>query len=523
MKAVFYLYGKNLKNRLRIAFRKPVTYIFLIVILFYLFIVPASLKMVVEQFSIDTPGGMAAVLAALALWVLPANIIAYARRKGLVYRNCDVHFMFPSPVSPKAVLLYAHLRTLAMQLLMNLFAVVYGGILFHVEPWRLAAYFIFSVVAENLFEGSLMLLLYGSERLDEKRRGLVVKAAYGVAGCFVLIGLFYCVSEGLSWGSVAKFLHSGAVQLVPLAGWYIAVIHLLFMEATVYSVAGTVLYCLAFVLVLAAAWRMRCTGDFYEDAIKFSEDYEEVLASRRQGNTDKRLGKKKHFKKAEVSWKGGGARALFYRQLLEYKKTRFFIFDINTLTAILGGAGIVWFYVREGGFGEFTPYVIPAVSAYLIFIFTSMNGKWAKELGSPYTYMLPDNPFSKLVNATGIQLLQGVINGCLLVLPGAFAMKLSPAAAALCVAFYAGMYANKLYALAVSEIIVGSALGRAGKQLVQLFLQSVAVFMAVAGAVAGNRLGSALSAYVLMDLMLFLCTAVFMVIAALNFYKMETA
>lgn len=522
MRAVIYLYRKNLKNRIKIALRKPITYFFLIVIAFYLFALPFSLKMVVEQFSLNSSEGMAAVLTVFAFWSLPANIIAYAKRKGLVYRSSDVHFMFPSPVSPKAVLLYAHLKTLFMKLLMNLFAVVYGGILFHVEPWRLAVYFIFSIMAENLLEGSLMMLLYGSERLNEKFRRLVVKAAYGMAGIFILIGLVIYLREGFSWASVTKFLHSGAVQLVPLAGWYIAVIHLLFMGATVYSVTGTVLYCLTFCLVVAAAWRMKCTGDYYEDAVKFSEDYEEVLASRRQGNMDKRLGKKKRFGKAQVRWKGGGARALFYRQLLEYKKTRYFIFDINTLIAALGGAGIAWFYVREGGFGDFSPYVLPAVSAYLIFIFTAMNGKWSKELGSPYTYMLPDNPFSKLINATGIQLLQGVINGCLLVLPGAFVMRLSPWVTMLCVVFYAGMYANKLYALAVAQVIAGSALGRTGRQLVQLMIQSAVILMALAGAVIGNLLGTVVSSYILMDFTLLLCTAIFMVIAALNFYRMET-
>lgn len=64
---------------------------------------------------------------------------------------------------------------------------------------------------------------------------------------------------------------------------------------------------------------------------------------------------------------------MFYRQLLEYKKTRYFIFDVNTLMAALGGAGIAWLYVREGGFGDFSAYVIPVVSAYLIFIFTTIG------------------------------------------------------------------------------------------------------------------------------------------------------
>ena len=47
--------------------------------------------------------------------------------------------------------------------------------------------------------------------------------------------------------------------------------------------------------------------------------------------------------------------------------------------------------------------------------------------------------------------------------------------------------------------------------------------MAVMGALAGWRLGGVLAAYVLMDLFLVIFTVVFMAIAMLNFYKMETA
>ena len=146
MKAVWYLYRKNLKNRIKLALRRPATYFLLALVLFYLLALPASLKMLVTQFSIDTPGGMAAVLTVFALWAIPANMVAYAKRKGLVYRSSDIHFMFPSPVTPKEVLLYAYLRTLAIEILMNFFAVVYGGILFRVELWRLMVYFVFSVL-----------------------------------------------------------------------------------------------------------------------------------------------------------------------------------------------------------------------------------------------------------------------------------------------------------------------------------------------------------------------------------------
>ena len=66
MRAVIYLYRKNLKNRIKIALRKPITYFFLILIAFYLFALPFSLKMVVEQFSLNSSEGMAAVLTVFA-------------------------------------------------------------------------------------------------------------------------------------------------------------------------------------------------------------------------------------------------------------------------------------------------------------------------------------------------------------------------------------------------------------------------------------------------------------------------
>jgi len=510
-------------NRVRKALRRPVTYVYLALFLLYFIAVPYSLKMLVEELGGDSPEGMATVLTVAALWIVPGNLIAYAKRKGLVYRNSDVHFLFPSPVSPKQVLLYAYLRTLVMQVLLNLFVIICGGAVFRVELWRLAVYFFFSVFVETLLEGGIMMLFYGSERLGEKQRGLIVKAAYVIAALFVITGISFYMREGLSLGMAYDFLNSDLVQMVPVAGWYIAVVHLLFIGPAAVNIAGTVCYVLMLAAVLAAAWRMKCTGAFYEDAIKFAEDYEEVLASRRQGDTQKRLGRKQKFGKAHVRWKGHGAKALFYRQLLEYKKSRYFIFDVNTAAAAISGAGIAYLYLHEGGFGGFDLYVVPAVSAYVIFIFTAMGGKWAKELLSPYTYLIPDTPFRKLVNAMAMQHVQSLVNGCLITIPAAVVMKMPPYVALLCIILYMALYANKLYALAMAEIAVGSTLGKVGKQFFQMFVQGFAIAAAVLGGAAGAAFGGVLAAYVLMDVFLVLFTLIFMVIAMLNFYRMETA
>lgn len=525
MGAIGYLYRKILRNRIKSALRKPVTYFYIALLSFYLFALPSSLRMLARQMGGDSPEGMAALLTLAALWMIPGNLIAYAKRRGLVYRSCDVHFLFPSPVSPKQVLLYAHMRTLVVQVLMNVFVTVYGAMIFGVEGWRLAVYFLFSLVVENLLEGGIMQILYGSERLGEKHRALTVKAAYGLVAILFTMGVWQYLQQGLSLKMASSFLHSSMVQLVPVVGWYIGVLHLLLLGPTAVNVAATAAYGLMLAAVLTAAGRMKCTGAYYEDAMKFAEDYEEVMKSRRQGDAQKRLGKKQRFGEAHVTWKGQGARALFYRQLLEYKKSRYFIFDGSTVMALIAGAGIAWLYVRERGSGlfeTFGPYVIPAVAAYLIFVFTALNGKWAKELQSPYTYMLPDTAFRKLMNATIMQHVQALVNACLITLPGGIVMGMPPGTIVLCMAFYVMFSANKLYALAVAQVVVGKTLGTVGRQLFQMFIQGIAIAVAVLGGVMGDALGGTLWAYVMMDVFLALFTLIFMVIATLNFYKMES-
>lgn len=522
MGAIGYLYRRTLVNRIKMALRRPITYFYIVVILFYIVVMPFSIKVWTEQFSIDSPEGLTGVLTVFAFWLVPGNLIAFAKRKGLVYRNSDVHFLFPSPVSPKRVLVYAYLRMLPSQILINLFVIFCGLAAFHVPGWKLAVWFLFSVLLENVLEGSIMLLLYGTERLTERQRSWIIRGAYGLVGVLAFIAIGYYLREGLSFQTVRHFLHSDAVQLVPLIGWYISVIHLLFGGVTVVNTVGSLLYLGLFAVLVAAALRMKCTGAYYEDAIKFAEDYEEVQASRRQGNTDKRLGKKRKFGKASVRWKGAGAKAIFYRQLLEYKKNKYFFFDLSTAFALAAGVGIAWLYVREGGFGEFTPFIIPAVSAYLIFIFTAMNGKWAKELASPYTYLIPDSAFAKLVNATAIQHIQSVVNAVFITVPGAVVMEMSPSLALLCILGYVALSANKLYALAVAEIVVGGTLGIVGRQLFQMFLQGIAIMVALFGAMLGMMTAGLELAYLLMVVALLLFTAAFMVVASLNFDKLES-
>lgn len=523
MSALIYLYQRTFVNKLKKALRKPVTYIYVTIIVLYAFMIPYSFRSMFEAWKMDSPEGMALVLTVFAIWIVPANLIAYAKRKGLIFRGSDIHFLFPSPVSPKKALLYAHVRTLLSTFLINIFLIIGGIYIFRVELWRMFLYFIFSVVVENLLEGSIMLLMYGSERITESIRALAVKCAYALAGVMVVIGIFIYITQGLSFESVLDYLRSDLVQMVPFIGWYIAVLRLLFVGPATVSLIGAALYFLMTIVVVYAAYRMKCTGEYYEDAVKFAEDYEEVLSNRRQGRTDKRLGKKQKYGRAKVEYKGSFSKAIFYRQLLEYKKSKYFIFDIYTVMSLLFGVGVAFVYVKEGGFGAMDDFILPLLMAYVIFIFTAYNGKWGKELLSPYTFMIPDTPLRKLWYATLLQHVAALVNGCLFVLPYAVVTKMNLLTAVLSVLAYVVLSACKLYVYADVQILMGDTLGITGRQMFQLLLMGVAIGVAALGALAGFLLGGINLAYIMMIVMLCAETAGFMALASMGFYRMETA
>ena len=84
---------------------------------------------------------------------------------------------------------------------------------------------------------------------------------------------------------------------------------------------------------------MKCTGRYYEDAMQFADDFQKVMEKRKKGDTSTGLKHGKVNRGASVTYKGSGAKAIFYRQLLEYKKSRFFLFGGQTLVSLVVAVG----------------------------------------------------------------------------------------------------------------------------------------------------------------------------------------
>lgn len=520
MKAIFYLYKTTLVNRIKTALKKPVTYLLLVFSGGYLAMLFWIFSNAMQELDTPPASTLTGFLSVTAFIFIPANLISYSRRKGLLFRRSDVHFLFPSPVGPKKILLYAHCKTIIASVFLNLIVTIGGIFIFSIPVWKMLLYFFVACIVENILEASLVILCYGTERMSRKQMIYVQVLMYALIGFFVILGVITCLKQGVSFKAVLYYLHSPVIQMVPVIGWYIAFIHLLFMGPALVSVIGSVLFLLSAALLCFLAVRMNCRGGYFEDAEKFADDYEDARARGKKGEMAV-VGRKQKFVSAQVTYKGYGAKALFYRQLLEYKKNRFFIFGFNTLLSL--GAGIVLAVLGyRGELGEYAIFTILGVMAYITFIFSSSAGKWGKELEKPYTYLIPDSSFHKLWYATLMEHIKVFADGCLITLPAGIVLHMSPVRMFLIVVIYLCLQACKLYAAVMAQAFLGNILGATGRAYVRMFFEGIVIAIGAAGAALGTVFVSLDVGFLILIVLYLLMTGGMMAVASVNFDRMES-
>ncbi|WP_455714074.1 putative ABC exporter domain-containing protein [Anaerosporobacter sp.] len=521
MEAIKYLYKTSFKNQLKKSVKKPVTVIYCILTIAYLVWMYHVFQDIVIKMKIDTPEGLVTVLSVVALFFLPGNLITFAKRKGLIFRKSDVHLLFASPVTPKSILVYAYLKNIIMSIVFGIILIPIGILWFHVPVYKVLLYFLVSSVVENVLEISLMVILYGNESLSKRTLNIFRKVLLLFIVAIGVIGVYLYFDYDKSLAFVGSFLSNPYLQMVPIIGWSIACYRLLFLGATTLNIICTCLYLISAVLLFIIAYRMSCTGLYYQDAMKFADDYEEARKRGQKGEVAIVGGKKAKLKAATIEYKGNYAKAIFYRQILEYKKKRFFIFGAYNLLCL--GIGIVIAYLsKDMKVRDYAIFIAAGAGAYCTFIFSGFATKWSKELGKPYTYLIPDSPLKKLWYATVIEHIRAIIDGLLIVLPVAIVTKMNIVAVILSVFCYVCLQANKLYLTVLSEALLGVTVGEVGKQWLRMFGMSICIAAAIFAAVILEKFAGLEVAFLGMIIVEVVITAIIAVAASVLFKKMET-
>ena len=292
-----------------------------------------------------------------------------------------------------------------------LFAIA-GATVFGVAWWKMVLFFFLGCGLEIVLECSTMVILYTNEQIPAKvLKGICIGIKVFLIGITLLI-VYYFWKNGITLETVFAFFDWKILQIIPVVGWNIALYRLLLLGPTMLNAICSVLYIGCAVILFAAAFRMKCGGGYYEEAAKFADDYAEMRKRSKNGEMVMGIGKKKRkFRKVEGEFSAHGARAVFYRQLLEYKKEKYFIFSKMTLTSLFLAA-IMSFVMRSAAQKTGHPELfLLGVLAYVTLCMTGYLGKWETELKNPYLFLIPDSPFKKIWYATLMEHVKALADG----------------------------------------------------------------------------------------------------------------
>lgn len=489
MKLLFWIGWHEFVNRLKKAMRRPVTYFVLVFVLVYLGFVGTGLGTLFRDIHIDDPAGLIVVITVLIFMAQPSSYLMYARRKGIMFKPSHAHYIFSAPVSPKKILIYGALKNVCMDVILGVVFFISGIAFFSVPFWKMTLVFLMWVSMTAVQELSLIILLYGNDRVSTEKMDRSGKILLGI---LVLLGLFfvwYFRAKGFSLESVKGILFHPVLKMVPLVGWSLSLYHLLILGPGTVNVIGSGLYIVSTLLLFIFAWKMPCDGGYYEEAAKFADEYQNLRKRKEKGEIS--TGKEK-YRKVKMHMKGAGATAIFYRHLQEYKKAKFFIFNQTDLICFVL-AGIMAKAFQTGADGKEMQQsgglFMLGVLAYVVFCMSGTVGKWEKELDNPYIYLIPESPMKKMWYATLMEHIRSLFDAVIMCLFMGISWKVPIWQVVCSILIYVSFQAVKMYLRIVSCYILGDHFGKMVRELFRMLFMGILMGVGIMAAVVVGMAG----------------------------------
>lgn len=321
------------------------------------------------------------------------------------FRGADINLVFTSPTSPQKILVYGFIKQIYASFIAVFFIILQGPNLYrfsNIKSYGIIV-IVFGLFIMLIFNSILKILLYSIASKCERNK-IIIKRIFKVLGIALVIAYFIelYITKSPS-KAIMSLLNSSTISYIPVYGWVRAII--------ISSMNGINAIFFVYIALIIASGAL-CSYiiqsmklDYYEDVLATTELKETAIsASRRGERVYMHTGKKPKVRKVQYTKKGKFASAIFWRQILEYKKTGFAL--INVMSVIYAVIAITA--------GLFIPVkdltIVLGGMVYLQLIFNFSN-KWQRDLSSPYIYMLPDHAFSKIIYSTSVDNLKNIVDG----------------------------------------------------------------------------------------------------------------
>ncbi len=470
MSPLFFLIRKSLKNIIKSAFKKPLV---LIGYLFVLLLLGGSLALAffMPSGSVNqNPPEMFKGIMVLASGVLYYSTLKMGIDKGSSYfRMADVNLVFPSPLKGNHVLLYGFLKQLAGTLLFIYLAVAQipnlknNFMINNYGVWMI----LLAVVMYSLAFPLVSIAIYSWTTKVKVRKVWAKRVLDIVALAAVLVFILRLSASGQFAVALQEVFGSPAAQYFPLIGWTAAIASAGVTGFTFPAVFGLSAMLLVIVGLLISFLRMKV--DYYEDVLEATEYAETVLKAKKEGNTMGLNTKIKSNVKQKLN--GTGARVLFSKQILELRKTSFFLFlDRTSITIIL--SAVIFKLVMPDEAGTMNLIIILAFSVYMLLLF-QMQGRLGQELSKPYIFLIPDSPARKLFYTTLPEHVKNLFDGAVLFILSGILFKANPLLVPACIITYVLFGAVFTY----TDVLCRRLFGSVHSKALLIFIKAIAALL----------------------------------------------
>lgn len=473
-KAIVYLYLRSLQNSFKLLLKKPLKLLGTIFSIAYFAALPFFMRGMIEDFGLDTPSGFVMIASMFVLYIsLPATL-TYFRRKGIMFRSSDINFIFASPVNPKWSLLYGLIKNAYLTLLLQLVIPLTAVLIFHVPVETAVLYGLAEMILANVSGYSMALIMYGSERISENQKKLIPKIVYGLMGLISVWLLYSIYRQGFSIAAFTAILSSPVFLLIPYFGWQVGFLNLLILSVNPYTLISGILYILITIVLFITARRMKCHGEYYEDALTFADNYEEVLLRNTRDRSMIFRLKNKKINKVKTSLSGNGAYLIFSRQLLSYRRQHRYLVRFTDLIHLAIGLFILFVTFDEGT--VLTPlvffYIVMGIAIYLGTFFSALN-QWQAEFDQYSLYLIPDSNLHKLFYATLMEHVTNLFRALLVILPLAFSFQINVIYLVLGIVLFTLMKSVIVYIGILFKDIIGNQVGASFAAILNMFVNLV--------------------------------------------------
>lgn len=347
-----------------------------------------------ENEEIDTVSIFRGIIILITLAIILGSIYGGDKSGTKIFTMPDVNFLFAAPLSPQSVLMFRTVLQMGIAVASSIY------LLFQIPNLRNAGLSVTTCLAIFLSYAFILYLsrltavfTYTVTATHEKFRKYIRPFVIGII--IILLVAFYCYTSvnGLGYfDSALKLFSNSSLDFIPIIGWISGLIFAVHNKNIILFSVFLVLLLAVCILATLLIWKIK--ADFYEDALSYATEAQELINAAQTGETVKR--KKERSKKIARNGKlqGDGAYIFFWKTV--YNRRRFAklgIFTPTTVTYTLISLCLTTALKLIFAFNS----ILPLCFVLLVCIFfRNMGNPLAEEMNHSFIYTVPDSPYKKI-------------------------------------------------------------------------------------------------------------------------------